>query len=113
MREARNWALDPLVLWRLEPIDTDHVDWRASSHQGPAVVRAQSETLARWHAALRFHVQTRRRAGEDESPTNPWTNPERVRAKKGKVEKSGQPGVIEPMSAAAVLKLLNDPSDLS
>jgi len=93
-------ALDPLRVYRLTPIDAEHIDWRASSHKGPAIVRAQSETLARWHAAKRFHVRTRRRADEGESPVNPWTNSERVRIERldmsVNIQDGGQPGVIDP-----------------
>lgn len=88
-------ALEPLRLYRLKPVDLDHIDWRASSHKGPATVRAQSAELARWHAAAKFHVRTRPRKGEDVSAENPWLQAERVTVKEIADKKGGQPGVVD------------------
>jgi hypothetical protein len=93
-------ALDPLRLYELVPIDPAHPDWRASTRRTRVLVRAQGETLARWQASCAFHVNVRRREGEDATPEDPWLNPARTacrrlrQAPKG-CTMDGQPGVVD------------------
>lgn len=91
-------ALDPLKVYRLTPLDTSHNDWRASAADKMTNVRAQNEYLARWHAATKFHKAARRRSEMEETPSNPWLQPERVTceevADSSQLAAHGPPGII-------------------
>jgi hypothetical protein len=51
-----------MALWRLFPIDLSDPSWEASSHRGPAIVRARDEATAREVAQAAFGVKTAFRA---------------------------------------------------
>lgn len=92
-------ALEPLRLYRLTPVDIGHNDWRASTHKEPVTVRAQTEQLARWHAAKAYHFAARRRAGDLASPENPWLSPRRSTIEEIEPTEAlplaGQPGLAD------------------
>ncbi len=48
-----------MPIWRLIPVDLADLSWEASSHKGPALVRAGSEEEARSVAQKAFGVKTR------------------------------------------------------
>lgn len=93
-------SLDGLRVYKLTPIDITHNDWRASAYKGEVIVRAQSESLARWHAATQYHRFARRRDATEDTPLNPWPNPERVTSTllpdgHDGIEYAGQPGIVK------------------
>ena len=53
-----------MPIWLLTPVDLDDPNWEASSHRGPAVVRAPNEDKARAVAAEAFDVKTGFRPGQ-------------------------------------------------
>jgi hypothetical protein len=68
-----------MPVWKLTPIDLSDPNWEASSHRGPAVVRAPSEAAARTAAAKAFDVPTHfpPRGG---AKFPPWQSPSLVSA---------------------------------
>ncbi len=48
-----------MAVWKLTPLDLLDPNWEASSHRGPAIVRAPDEAAARAVAAEAFDVATR------------------------------------------------------
>ncbi len=67
-----------MPVWRLVPVDLSDASWEASSHRGPAVVRAADETSARDAAEVAFGVSTRFPPGEGVKAP-PWKRPNLVR----------------------------------
>jgi len=57
MRLSATWGRS-MAVWTLTPVDPDHPSWAASSHRGPAVVRARNEVEARAVAARAFDIKT-------------------------------------------------------
>ena len=47
-----------MAVWTLTPVDSNDPSWAASSHRGPAVVRARNEVEARAVAARAFDIKT-------------------------------------------------------
>jgi hypothetical protein len=47
-----------MAIWHLIPVDLDDPSWEASSHRGPAVIRAKNEGDAREIAQKAFGVKT-------------------------------------------------------
>jgi len=68
-----------MPLWKLTPIDLLDPNWEASSHRGPAIVRASDEAAARAAAAEAFDVATRFPPGAG-MRTPPWTRASLVKA---------------------------------
>ena len=103
-------ALSRMNLYALDPIDLLHNDWRASDHKEMVWVCAQSELLARWHAALRYHVPARRRSEKEVTPQNPWLNPERVEVLQAILRDDQavreQPGVVPSIKAYKIARLI-------
>lgn len=66
-------------LWKLTPIDLLDQNWEASSHRGPAIVRAPDEAAARAAAAEAFDVTTRFPPGAG-LRVPPWTRASLVKA---------------------------------
>ena len=80
------------------PIDLLDPNWEASSHRGPAIVRAQSETAARKAAAEAFDVATHfpPRGG---AKFPPWHSPALVRAERiedARYEEEGPTEILDP-----------------
>lgn len=69
-----------MPIWRLEPCDPQDSSWEASSHRGPVVVRAPSETIARETAERAFGVKTRFASGKG-MHVPPWRRPQLVHAR--------------------------------
>lgn len=70
-----------MTLWKLSPVDLSHRNWDASTHKGPAIVRAPSENIARHAASIAFGMATRSTPGEDVKFT-PWRHGDLVRAER-------------------------------
>lgn len=68
-----------MPIWRLEPRDLNDPKWEASSHRGPAIVRASCEAGAREIAEKAFGVKTRFAPGKG-THAPPWRRPEFVDA---------------------------------
>ncbi len=68
-----------MTLWKLTPIDLLDPNWDASSHRGPAIVRAPDEAAARAAAAEAFDVATRFPPGAGVR-VPPWTRASLVKA---------------------------------
>lgn len=66
-----------MELWKLAVIDTESPDWRASTYKGDAIVRADSEHMARLEAAKAFAIATERIIGQN-TTINPWGQKEIV-----------------------------------
>lgn len=60
-----------MSVWRLEPVDTENANWRASSYCGTVVIRAESEERARDIATLVFGRAARKILNQD-TPFVPW-----------------------------------------
>jgi hypothetical protein len=45
-----------MTIWQLSPVDLSDPNWQASSHRGPAIVRAPDEKTARDVAQSAFGV---------------------------------------------------------
>ncbi len=69
-----------MPIWRLEPCDLRDANWEASSHRGPVIVRAPSETAAREMAERAFGVKTRFTPGKG-LHVPPWRRPHLVHAR--------------------------------
>lgn len=67
-----------MPVWRLSPVDLSDPCWEASSHRGPAVVRAPGEDLARDTAEKAFAAKSRFVPGQG-LRVPPWKRPELVR----------------------------------
>lgn len=85
-------------VWKLTPVDLSDPNWEASSHRGPAVVRAASEAAARAAAAASFDVPTHfpPRGG---AKFPPWLSPSLVRAEEiedPRYEAKGPTEVLDP-----------------
>jgi hypothetical protein len=70
-----------MPVWRLTPIDLSDPNWEASSHRGPAVVRAPNEAVARKTAAAAFDVPTHFPLGGG-AKFPPWGSPALVKVEK-------------------------------
>jgi hypothetical protein len=68
-----------MTIWRLIPIDPLDPNWEASTHRGPAVVRAPDEKAARDVAAHAFDAKTRFKPGAG-TLAPPWRRAQSVRA---------------------------------
>jgi len=66
-------------VWRLLPVDLADPSWEASSHRGPAVVRAPDEESAREVAEAAFGVRSRFAPGKG-MRMPPWKRSDLVRA---------------------------------
>ena len=60
-----------MAIWRLEPIDLGNHNWRASSHKGDVIIRADGEQRARDLATFVFG-QAAKKQGIQETPVVPW-----------------------------------------
>ncbi len=58
-------------IWQLKPLDFRIHHWEASTYQGDAIVRAESEENARRLAADAFGIAVKVVPGR-ETPVNPW-----------------------------------------
>ena len=87
-----------MPVFRLSPVDLLDPNWEASSHRGPAIVRARDEGAARAIAEKAFAVKTGFPPGQG-IRVPPWNRPQLV-----KVEHIDDPrwqgddgdGVLEP-----------------
>jgi len=68
-----------MPVWKLTPLDPNDPNWAASSHRGPAIVRAPDEAAARAEAERAFGVSTRFKPGAGVR-FPPWTRPSLVKA---------------------------------
>ena len=87
-----------MPIWQLTPIDLDDPSWEASSHRGPAIIRAASEGAAREIAQEAFGVKTGFRLG-DGIIAPPWKRAGLVRAEKitdPRYEKNGPSELLSP-----------------
>lgn len=67
-----------MAIWQLTPVDLSDPNWQASSHRGPAIVRAPDEQSARELAQSAFGVATRFR--HHPRLVAPWMRAELVHA---------------------------------
>jgi hypothetical protein len=88
-----------MALWRLVPIDLLDPNWDASSHRGPAIVRAPSEAAARAAAAQAFDVATRFPPGTGVRAP-PWTRSSLVRAEEITDTRYDERGPIQVLDPA-------------
>lgn len=87
-----------MPIFSLTPLDLDNPNWEASSHRGPAIVRAGNEHEARAVAAQAFDVKTGFRPGEG-MRFPPWTRPILVKAERvndPRFDGEGPAAVLEP-----------------
>ena len=70
-----------MAVWMLTPVDLDDPNWEASSHRGPAIVRAPDEQKARETAERAFDVKTGFRPGQGVR-VPPWSRAALVRAER-------------------------------
>jgi hypothetical protein len=87
-----------MAVWSLIPVNLDDPNWEASSHHGPAIVRAPNEAQARAVAAEAFDVKIGFRPGQG-MHFPPWTRPVLVKAERiddPRFEGEGPPEVLEP-----------------
>ena len=68
-----------MPIWRLEPLDTDDPNWRASTYADEVIVRAPSETIARLAACTQFRILAAKAIG-GLVPKCPWEYAEFVSA---------------------------------
>ena len=71
-----------MAVWMLTPVDLDDPNWEASSHRGPAIVRAPDEQKARETAERAFDVKPGFRPGQGVR-VPPWSRAALVRAVRG------------------------------
>jgi hypothetical protein len=87
-----------MAIWQLTPLDLDDASWEASSHRGPAIVRAENEDAAREIAQQAFGVKTGFRQ-QHRVVAPPWKRAELVRAehvKDPRFEEKGPDEVLFP-----------------
>jgi hypothetical protein len=87
-----------MPVWKLTPTDLADPNWEASSHRGPAVVRAPNEAAARKAAAEAFDVATHfpPRGG---AKFPPWHSPALVKAERieeARYEAKGPTEILDP-----------------
>jgi osmotically-inducible protein OsmY len=86
-----------MPIWQLSPVDLSDPNWEASSHRGPAIVRAPDEKTAREAAQSAFGVTTRFR--HHPRLVAPWMRAELVHASHIEDERfdpEGPSGVLVP-----------------
>jgi osmotically-inducible protein OsmY len=86
-----------MAIWQLSPVDLSDPNWEASSHRGPAVVRAPDEKTAREAAQSAFGVTTRFK--HHPRLIAPWTRAELVHASRIKDQRfdlDGPTAVLVP-----------------
>jgi hypothetical protein len=86
----------PMRVWRLLPIDPHAEAWQASTHKGPALVRAETEWRARQLATARFARDATRRS----TAAAPWEDGGTVRAEvadEPRYPHHGPEGVLDPV----------------
>ena len=91
-----------MPLWRLTPIDPTDPNWEASSHRGPAVVRADDEDEARHVAQEAFGVKTRFVPGKGVLAP-PWLRPNLVRVEEIEDERFDPEGPTEVLDPSFTL----------
>lgn len=87
-----------MPVWRLTPTDLADPNWEASSHRGPAVIRAPTEAAARKAAAAAFDVPTQFSPGGG-AKFPPWNSPALVRVERiedSRYEAKGRTEVLDP-----------------
>ena len=87
-----------MPIWQLTPIDLDDPSWEASSHRGPAIIRAASEGAAREIAQEAYGVKTGFRLGHG-IIAPPWKRAGLVRAEKitdPRYEENGPSELLSP-----------------
>ncbi len=87
-----------MTLWKLTPIDLLDPNWEASTHRGPAIVRAPTAAGARAAAAEAFDVATRFPPGAGVR-VPPWTRASLVRAEEitdPRYDAEGPAQVLDP-----------------
>ena len=86
-----------MAIWQLSPVDLSDPNWEASSHRGPAIVRAPDEKTAREVAQTAFGVKTMFK--RHPRLVAPWTRAELVYASHIEDERfdpEGPSGVLVP-----------------
>ena len=86
-----------MPIWQLSPVDLSDPNWEASSHRGPAIVRAPDEKSARGVAQSAFGVATRFR--HHPRLVAPWMRAELVHAshiEDQRFDPEGSSGVLVP-----------------
>jgi osmotically-inducible protein OsmY len=86
-----------MPIWQLSPVDLADPSWEASSHRGPAIVRAPDEKTARELAQAAFGVATRFRHHPRLVP--PWMRAELVytsHIEDERFDPEGPSGVLVP-----------------
>ncbi len=87
-----------MLIWELEPIDTEHHNWRASTYQGRLVIRAPDEERARWIASLALDSAVETVLGED-TIFSPWGDKQLVAARRleeGQYSEAGPEAILDP-----------------
>jgi hypothetical protein len=95
-----------MPIFRLDPVDVHHRDWRASTHHAAAFVRATSERCARVVCMMAFGGVPEIVPGEN-APAMPWTQPERatcVRASDGRWPEDGPIELLQPIVHRDILR---------
>jgi len=88
-----------MAIWKLTPIDLVDANWEASSHRGPAIVRAPNEAAARAAAAEAFDVATRFPPGTGVR-VPPWTRATLVKAEEITDRRYDDQGPIQVLDPA-------------
>lgn len=87
-----------MPVFRLSPVDLLDPNWEASSHRGPAIVRARDESAARALAEKAFAVKTGFPPGHG-IRVPPWTRPQLVKVERiddPRWEGDDSDGVLDP-----------------
>ena len=92
-------------LWKLTPVNLEHRNWEASTHQDIVVARAESDHDARSYARRLFAIATRHTPGE-EIRTSPWMERDIVSCEEtgatADYSADGPGGIVFPLELASV-----------
>jgi osmotically-inducible protein OsmY len=94
-----------MTIWQLSPVDLSDPNWQASSHRGPAIVRAPDEKTARKLAQSAFGVETRFK--QHPRLIAPWTRAELVHASRiedQRFDPDGPTGLLVPSFDADIAR---------
>jgi hypothetical protein len=94
--DGRSGLEMPMRVWRLLPIDPHAEVWQASTHKGPALVRAETAERARQLASARFTGGASTRS----TAAAPWEDDGMVRAEvadEPRYPDHGPEGVLDPI----------------
>lgn len=89
-----------MKIYKLEPIDKTHKDWRASTTQKTIIVRAENPDKAREITKLKYWLAVGKTATGENLPRCPWKQEERVSCtilENSKYDEKGDPGVLDEL----------------